>query len=262
MLNVKKGSFQIPDNISPDFQDLLKNIITWDSEKRFNMTQIINHTFFTGNKFSFCVPSNNNNTQQPKPTQNIPIIVHNSEIFNMTKATPLISTPELVKTTERSHVDLKPRKIFQNAENSKSDRESKLSDNTTNMNKNCKNISSSVGSKAFLKNFDYPQQNIPFKNYKLGYATKENFFGKANPKENFIGANIKSNNNNNNKLDKSMEKINKSTKQIKNELDQYLKTEVDATPKTKKSSKVIILYFLTNEKLIFFNRISVQMHQH
>ena len=45
---MKKGSFQIPTNISPDFQDLLKNIITWDSNKRYKMSQILNHTFSQG----------------------------------------------------------------------------------------------------------------------------------------------------------------------------------------------------------------------
>lgn len=89
---MKKGSFHIPTNISPDFQDLLKNIITWDSDKRYNMNQILNHTFFTGNKFSFCVPSN--------PANNNNIFLNKNNDNTKT----LVSTPELVKTTEKKKI--------------------------------------------------------------------------------------------------------------------------------------------------------------
>ena len=240
------------------------------------MNQILNHTFFTGNKFSFCVPS-------------IPQNMTNNAINPQSSRNPLISTPELVKTTEKGPIDLKPRKIFNNND-FKSDRETKIIDNSKqnekNISKSCKSISSSVGSKAFLQNFDGSTQVLPKKIHKQSFDTKENFFNYANFKENLINNNnhtisqkntnfnekhhntnnkhivnntfinnIINNKNNdhinnsiinntkNNRLNRSKEKIiNKSieipSKTNKNELDQYLKTEVENTPKSKKSTKV------------------------
>jgi len=255
---VKKGSFQLPNNISADFQDLLKNIITWDSNKRFNMTQIINHTFFTGNKFSFCIPSTTINLIQPISNPNISLSINRPDSTN---PNPLILTPELVKTTERTNIDLKPRKIFQKQDNSKSDRESKLSENKIINGKSSKSISSSVGSKAFLKNFESGNaEGLLKKTHKPSFDMKENVFIHANLKENVvkIKENVKmtqnfDNNHNNmsvlnynrinrskdNIVNKSIEIIPKASLQNKNELEKYLKTEIDATPaKSKKNSKV------------------------
>ena len=258
---MKKGSFQLPNNISADFQDLLKNIITWDSDKRFNMTQILNHTFFTGNKFSFCIPSTTINLIQPNSNPNISLLINKPDL---TKPNPLISTPELVKTTERGNIDLKPRKIFQKQDNSKSDRESKLIENKIIIGKSTKSISSSVGSKAFLKNFEGGNaESLLKKAHKPSFDLKENVFNHANLKENIVKIkeikenakmtqNFENNHNNvsvlnynrinrskDNIVNKSIELIPKAPLQNKNELEKYLKTEIDATPtKPKKKTKV------------------------
>ena len=181
---------------------------------------------------------NNNNINENSNSQQNPILINKSDIFNFSKSNPIINTPELVKTTERTLADVKPRKIFQNAENSKTNRESKINENKTFLGKNCKNISSSVGSKAFLKNFDYPQQNLAPKNHKLSYVSKENIIANANIQGNFLSCKNKNQENKEKITNKSIEI---APQEINNDLDKYLKTEIDVTPKSKKTAKVGIL---------------------
>ena len=103
---------------------------------------------------------NNNNINENSNSQQNPILINKSDIFNFSKSNPIINTPELVKTTERTLADVKPRKIFQNAEN------------------------------------------------------KEKITNKS---------------------------IEIAPQEINNDLDKYLKTEIDVTPKSKKTAKVGIL---------------------
>ena len=97
-----------------------------------------------------------------------------------------MSTPKLVKTTEKTNNDIKPRRIFQNPqENIKSDRDP--NENKITIQKNPKGISSSVGSKAFLQNFVGVSKYLAHNGHKQSFDSKENNFNQANLKSR-IGA--------------------------------------------------------------------------
>lgn len=254
----------MPSDLSADLQDLLKNIINWDSEKRFSMSQIINHTFFTGNKFSFCVPSTNNNTNiafQHNPVSNNnnnfinlgggeDLITHRQTSLNkleIKKGATQISTPELMKTKDKI---LKNNEVVKPSDSVNISCISNKSKDSSILNiingKNCKSVSSSVGSKAFIKNIE---------NKRGGIVTQRPNFNRKTLKPSFDNKENMLDNNSNierrNHLGKEKEKItNKSIEIMKNgfnnqekndgdgDLSKYLKTEIDFTPKSKKTIKV------------------------
>lgn len=244
--------------MSPDLKDLLKSILNWDSDKRFNINQIINHVFFTGNKFSFCVPSNNNQNAQLFSTINfIPNSINSGEVFinklENKMSSPQISTPELVKTREKlNNSEISSEVIID--QKTPAYKENKQANSTVNiqgLTKNYKSVSSSVGSKAFIKNFENKKpcvQKPDFlkKIHKPSFDNKENLIVKD---VNFEG-HFKKNCINKGKSEKSTNKSIELIKKIQNnnhnvdnsqnndDLTKYVKTEMDSTPKSKKTIKV------------------------
>lgn len=227
------------------------------------MNQIINHVFFTGNKFSFCVPSNNNQNTQLFQTNHqaisfIPDNINSNEVFinksgnKMTN--PQISTPELVKTKDKlNNSGLYPEVIMDQKNTAfKENKQTNSSVYIQGLTKNYKSVSSSVGSKAFIKNFENRNNCVQKPDFlkrmhKPSFDNKENLILKD---VNYDG-NLKKNVMNKGKIigktEKNMNKsieIIKKTQNEKNDnknnddLSKYIKTEMDSTPKSKKTIKV------------------------